>query len=107
MALAAYSIFSAGGTQTITHDYVRYMKSNSILIGAEFEKVVIILTVTVVIALGITRARKLLVSSVAEETAVRDLSRFFFPRNRTANNCVRTGIKCRKWPDQRCCHFNG
>ncbi len=79
MTLAAYSIFSAGGMDMITHDYVHYMKSNSILIGAEFEKVVIILTVTVIIALAINRARKLLVSSVAEETAVRDLSRFFSP----------------------------
>ena len=79
MTLAAYSIFRADGMSMITHDYVHYMKSNSILIGAEFEKIVIILTVTAIMALAINRARKLLVSSVVEETAVRDLSRFFSP----------------------------
>ncbi len=79
LTLAAYSIFRADGINDITHDYVHYMKSNSILIGAEFEKIVIILTVTAILALAIYRARKLLVSSVVEETAVRDLSRFFSP----------------------------
>jgi adenylate cyclase len=79
MTLAAYSIFGADGISNITHDYVHYMKSNSILIGAEFEKIVIILTVTAIMALAIYRARKLLVSSVVEETAARDLSRFFSP----------------------------
>lgn len=79
MTLTAYSIFSGGGMNRITHDYVHYMKFNSILIGAEFEKIVIIITVTAILALAINRAQKLLVSSVAEETAVRDLSRFFSP----------------------------
>ena len=79
MTLAAYSIFRADGINRITHDYVQYMKSNSILIGAEFEKIVVILTVTAIMALAINRARKLLVSSVVEETAARDLSRFFSP----------------------------
>ena len=46
------SIFASDGMQRITHDYVYYIKSNSILIGAEFEKVVIILAVTAIIALA-------------------------------------------------------
>ena len=46
------SIFTSDGMQRITHDYVYYIKSNSILIGAEFEKVVIILAVTAIIALA-------------------------------------------------------
>jgi adenylate cyclase len=60
----------------ITRDYVVYMTSNSILIGAEFDKIVSILMVTGVLALALHRARNLLIESVIEGSAARDLSRF-------------------------------
>jgi len=60
----------------ITRDYVQYMTSNSILLGAEFDKVISILMVTLILAIALYRARELLVESVVERTAVRDLSRF-------------------------------
>ena len=60
----------------ITRNYVEYMTSNSVLIGAEFDKVVSILMVTGVLALALHRARNLLVESVIEGSAARDLSRF-------------------------------
>jgi adenylate cyclase len=60
----------------ITRDYVEYMTSNSILIGAEFDKIVSILMVTGVLALALQRARNLLFESVIEGSAARDLSRF-------------------------------
>jgi adenylate cyclase len=60
----------------ITRDYIVYMTSNSILIGAEFDKIVSILMVTGVLALALHRARNLLVESVIEGSAARDLSRF-------------------------------
>ena len=63
----------------ITRNYVTYMTSNAILLGAEFDKIISILTVTGILAMAIVRARKLLVSSVAESTAASDLSRFFSP----------------------------
>ncbi len=68
---------NAGGM--VTRDYVQYMTSNSILIGAEFDKVISILVVTAILAVAIGRARGLLVRSVAEGQAARDLSRFFSP----------------------------
>ena len=52
------------------------MTSNSILIGAEFDKILTILIVTGVLALALHRARKLLVEAVIEGSAARDLSRF-------------------------------
>ncbi|MGE3627554.1 MAG: hypothetical protein AB7G34_14405, partial [Hyphomicrobiales bacterium] len=61
----------------ITRNYVEYLTSNSILLGAEFDKIITILTVTLVLALVQRRARRLLVEAVAESTAARDLSRFF------------------------------
>jgi adenylate cyclase len=63
----------------ITRDYVRYMTSATVLLGAEFDKVISILMVTLILALAIVRARRLLVRSLAEGAAARDLSRFFAP----------------------------
>ncbi len=77
--LAFYAMIAAGGMEMITRDYVEYMTSNSILVGAEFDKVITILTVTAILAVAITRARRLLVRAVAESAAVDDLSRFFPP----------------------------
>ena len=60
----------------ITRDYVEYMTSNSVLLGAEFDKVISILMVTVILAVAIARARRLLVESVVEGSAARELSKF-------------------------------
>ena len=77
--LAVYAAWSAGGFEPITRDYVHYMTSNSMLIGAELDKVITILTVTVILAVAITRARDLLISTVVESAAAHDLARFFAP----------------------------
>ena len=74
--MVLYVIFSDPANMMITRDYVEYMTSNSILIGAEFDKVISILIVTGVLALALHRARKLLVESVIEGSAARDLSKF-------------------------------
>ena len=79
MLMAVYARLAADGMDVVTHDYVEYMKSNKILIGAEIDKVVTILTVTAILAVAITRARRLLVRAVAESTAAHDLARFFSP----------------------------
>jgi adenylate cyclase len=59
-----------------TSDYRVYMTSLSLLWGAEWEKVAAILAVTGVLALGVSRARSLLISTNAESIAAADLSRF-------------------------------
>lgn len=61
----------------ITRSYVSYLTGNAILLGAEFDKIIAILTVTLVLALVLKRGRSLLVQAVAESAAARDLSRFF------------------------------
>jgi adenylate cyclase len=68
-----------GGPPNVTHDYVEYMHTNATLVGAEVDKIVAVLLVTVVLALAISRARRLLVRAVAERTAAQDLSRFLAP----------------------------
>ncbi len=78
LVLSGYAVATTG-LEMVTRDYVYYMTHNSVLIGAEFDKIVSILLVTAVLAVAITRARSLLVRSVAESMAAEDLSRFFSP----------------------------
>jgi len=74
--MVLYVVFNNPEDSMITRDYVEYLTSNSILIGAEFDKILTILIVTGVLALALHRARKLLVEAVIEGSAARDLSRF-------------------------------
>lgn len=75
---ATYSSGAEGGT-AITRDYVTYLTTNSILLGAEFDKIISILIVTIVLTVAIVRARSLLVKSVSEQAAAVALARFFSP----------------------------
>jgi adenylate cyclase len=63
----------------VTSDYPTYMTSLSVLWGAEAEKIAALMGTTLVLALGVSRARALLVRTALEETAARDLSRFLDP----------------------------
>ncbi len=79
LGLVLYAIMIDPADDMITRDYVHYMTSASVLLGAEFDKVISILVVTVILAVAIVRARRLLVRSLTEGAAARDLSRFFAP----------------------------
>ena len=74
--LVAYVVALDPANPMITRDYVEYMTSNSVLLGAEFDKIITIVTVTAILALAIARSRRLLVKSVAENTAAQELARF-------------------------------
>ena len=50
-------------------DYVHYLTSNSVLIGAEADKIISILMVTGILAVSLARARALLVRAVRESFA--------------------------------------
>ncbi len=77
LALTGYAVIDEPGGMMVTHNYVQYMTSNSVLIGAEVDKIISILMVTAILALALKRANDLLVTAVSEEAAARDLSRFF------------------------------
>lgn len=79
MILLGYAVFWDDGMSQVTRDYVEFTMSHKILLGAEFDKVISIIVVTLIMALVIVRARRLLVNSVAQATAAEDLSRFFSP----------------------------
>jgi adenylate cyclase len=61
----------------ITRDYVTSLRSLQVHLGSEFDKVLAVLVVTVVLALAIGRARRLLERAVAQQRAAADLARFF------------------------------
>lgn len=79
MLLVVYVVTIDPRDTMITRDYVAYMTSNSILLGAEFDKIISILMVTGILAVALMRARRLLERSVIEATAAADLARFFSP----------------------------
>lgn len=80
LALFLYAAVGSGAEAPLfTHSYIEYVTSYKILRGAEIDKILSILMVTAILALALVRARKLLVSSVAEEVAAADLARFFAP----------------------------
>ena len=60
----------------VTRDYVQYMTSNRVLLGAEFDKIITILLVTMILGVALYRARNLLIESVIESMTAKDLSRF-------------------------------
>ncbi len=61
----------------ITRSYVQYLTSNSILIGAEIDKIISILAVTGILTLVVNASSNLLVTAITEQTAASDFSRFF------------------------------
>jgi len=95
IALNLYALGGRGGPPNVTSDFVEYMTSNAFLIQAEADKMLAILLTTLVLAIAIARARHLLVRSVSEGAAARDLSRFFDPgvaaRIRSAAMSIKPG----------------
>jgi len=76
MLLVAYVITIDPHDTMITRDYVHYLTSNSILIGAEVDKVISILVVTAILGYAILRNRRLLTYAVTESASNQDLARF-------------------------------
>lgn len=77
LLMLAYA--ASSGDMVVTRDYVRYMTSNSVLIGAEIDKVIAILAVTGVLALALARSRRILYRAVLDSVLAKDLSRFVAP----------------------------
>ena len=74
LILVLYVIWSVPGDMMITRNYITYLTSNAILIGAEVDKILSIAFVTFVLAVAIVRAQRVLNRAVLETTAAEDLS---------------------------------
>ena len=77
--LLGYAAWSEEGGMMVTRNYVVYMTENSILFGAEFDKMIVIVMVTIILAYAVQRGRTILINAIIEQAAARDLSRFFDP----------------------------
>lgn len=78
--LVIYALNTDMGQMRITRNYVDYMTSNSILIGAEIDRGIAILGVTFVLTLALSRARAVLVDAISSHSAATDLAQFFSPQ---------------------------
>lgn len=76
LVLMIYVLYAVPDDPMITRDYVEYLTSNSILIGAEVDKLISIGLVTLVLAVAIYRAERMLRRATLDEAAAQDLSRF-------------------------------
>ncbi|MEO1090245.1 MAG: adenylate/guanylate cyclase domain-containing protein, partial [Pseudomonadota bacterium] len=74
-ALVAYAVLIEDGG-AVTRNFVDYLTGNYVLLGAEFDKVFVLLAVTLVLSLAVHRARQTLIIAVREEAAGRDIRRF-------------------------------
>ena len=79
LGLVIYVIEVDPSDNMITRDYVAYMTSNTVLLGAEFDKMISMIVVALVLGAALIRGRRLLVRAVAEGAAAQELSRFFAP----------------------------
>ena len=76
LLLVWLAIEESGGASVVTRDYVLHLTSNKVLIGAEVDKVISIMLVSIILTLAIARGRRLLVTSIVEATTARNLSHF-------------------------------
>ncbi|WP_208999841.1 adenylate/guanylate cyclase domain-containing protein [Stappia sediminis] len=79
LMLVGYAVVGEMGGMHITRNYVEYLTSNAILIGAELDKTIIILGVTAILSFALYRGRQMLFDSIRDHAAAEDLRRFFAP----------------------------
>ncbi len=80
--MLAYALYhSTGQIQAwVTRDYIEYITSSRILVGAEIDKIIAIVVVTMVLYVAVVRARNLMINAVAAADARHELARFIDPR---------------------------
>ncbi len=77
LGLVSYALITDMGEMRITRDFVAYLTSNSILIGAEIDKMLTILGVTGILTIALYRGRQVLFDAVKSNAAEQDLRQFF------------------------------
>lgn len=76
-ALLIYALTADQEGMPITRDYVEYLTSNTVLLGGEFDKIITLVVVTVILTVALARGRRLLLHAMEEESARYELSRYF------------------------------
>lgn len=88
--MVLYALQSDMGEMHITRNFVEYLTSNSILIGAEIDKIVTLLGVTFILSLALYRARFMGFIAARSSSAAEDLRRFFAPE---VFNSITNGVE--------------
>ena len=79
VVMIGYVLFADPHNNMITRSYVDYLTSNSVLLGAEVDKIITIAAVTTILAFAIHGARRMMTQAVTGAQAQENLSRFFAP----------------------------
>ncbi|MET1414673.1 adenylate/guanylate cyclase domain-containing protein [Roseibium sp. HPY-6] len=79
LGLVFYAAFADMDSMRVTRNYVDYLTGNSILIGAELDKTMVILAVTIILSVALYRGRSMLFEATRDQAAAQDLRRFFAP----------------------------
>lgn len=79
LGLVFYAVFADMDHMRVTRNYVDYLTGNTILIGAELDKTMVILAVTIILSVALYRGRSMLFEASKDHAAAMDLSRFFSP----------------------------
>lgn len=80
LCLILYALYLDPYQNEITNDFVMYITSSKMLIGAEIDKILVILTVTFIMAFAMYRARRVLITATTQNVATQDFSKFFDPK---------------------------
>jgi adenylate cyclase len=75
-SLVGYVLVAETDNPMITRNYVEYLTSNAVLIGAEVDKIISMTAVTLILFVAILRAQRIFYRAVLDATAAKDLSRF-------------------------------
>ncbi len=76
LSMVGYVLVANPDDTMITRNYVDYLTSNAVLLGAEIDKILSILAVTAILSVAVLRAQRILNKAVIDATAAKDLSRF-------------------------------
>lgn len=75
-SLTVYALRAGSG---VADDFVSYIRGTEVLIGAQVDKIVALIAVTLVLAVAVKRSSGVLITSFRERTARTELSRYFSP----------------------------
>lgn len=79
LGLVFYAVLADMDQMRVTRNYVEYLTGNTILIGAELDKTIVIFAVTVILSVALYRGRSMLFEATRDHAAAMDLRRFFSP----------------------------
>jgi len=79
LGLVFYAVLADMDKMRVTRNYVEYLTGNNILIGAELDKTMVILAVTIILSVALYRGRSMLFEATRDHAAAMDLRRFFSP----------------------------